>query len=106
MKQWKQTLRSRRGDTMIEVIISAVIVLAAIGVFVTCALAAGRINARIAAQDAAMYEEIAAAEGRDGTAQDATLSLSAAGNPITDLSVKIYGENMKSFDYIAEVNAP
>lgn len=106
MNRLAKLLRSKGGETIIEVIVSAVIVVASIGLFTTCALVSGRINARVAEQDAAMYQDIANAEGREGTAVDATLSLSAAGTDIADVQVKVYGDNMKAFAYVPEEETP
>ena len=56
MRRWAEILRGTKGETLVEIIVSMVIVAIAFTAFGTCAVMAGRVNHRVSVQDQKMYE--------------------------------------------------
>lgn len=92
-------LHNQRGETIVEVIVSSVLVVIAVAGFATCAIAAGSINARISEREKLMYENIAAAEAREGSPTSAAIRMTVNGGTLAEVDVDVYGAEMKTFAY-------
>lgn len=91
MNRLKRKLASRRGETLVEVLVSILLAGLSVLLLVSMLSAAARFNTAARQADARLYAELSAAEGRtqevDGSA---SLSL-VIGGQTTLIDVAVYG---------------
>ncbi|MEE0419417.1 MAG: prepilin-type N-terminal cleavage/methylation domain-containing protein [Lachnospiraceae bacterium] len=97
MRRWAEILRGTKGETLVEIIVSMVIVAIAFTAFGTCAVMAGRVNHRVSVQDQKMYEELAAAEARTGEARQQTLILKDGDGLEIEIPVTVYEGEIRAY---------
>lgn len=105
MKQLKRKLSSRRGDTLVEVLVSILVAGLSVALLVGMVATGAKFNAMARAEDEALYQELSAAEGRTASLGQETLSLTVGGEK-HNLTVEIYGTEEGLTSYAREGSAP
>lgn len=72
-------LRSRRGETLVESLVSILIIALSSAMFATMVTTAVNINLKTETATAEFYEEFAAAEDTNATPESATITLNGIG---------------------------
>ncbi len=88
---------NKKGETIIEVIVSLVIIVVSLALFSMSAVVAGRINSKVSIMDKELYESIAEAESRTGTTSEIILELIDDASPNLNIPIVIYDGEMKAF---------
>lgn len=91
-------MMNKKGETIVEVVVSLVIIVVCLTLFTTSAVVAGRVNSNVSKMDKELYENIAEAEARTGTSVAFTLQIKDQDAPIQlDIPITIYNGDMKAF---------
>lgn len=88
---------NQKGETIVEVIVSLVIIITSLTLFTMSAVVAGRINNKVSVMDKELYESIAQAESRTGTTSDTTLELIDDSANSINIPITIYDGEMRAF---------
>lgn len=91
MKQYWNKLRTRRGETVAEVLLAVLVAGVAMALVAGAASAAVRLNVTAREVDAAYYAQLSAAETRAGPKQEAKLTITLGVGASYDFDVDIYG---------------
>ncbi len=91
-------IKNRRGETLIESLVSILIVALVFAFFATAAVTAGRINAKTRNTDVSFHYDESAAP------QDGVVKLTGRSGTVSQSSIALYENN--GYYYYAEVSAP
>lgn len=91
MNALRAKLSARRGETIAEVLAAILVAGLAVALLVGMISAASRLNASARRADEALYQELAAAEGRKTPALAAGQVTLTIGDKDYDLPVSVYG---------------
>ena len=105
MRTLARKLRSRRGESLVEVLAAVLICALSVLLLASAAVAVGNINRAASDNDEAYYEALNNAEARDTLAGSAELTVSAAGGDSVSVDVSLYGEE-GIYSFAAEAPAP
>lgn len=99
-----QKIKQQKGETLIETLVSMLIVVLTVAFLCTCVMSATNINKQTQEADKKFREQLLAAESRTGTALSGQVRISSSsGNVgVTTLNVTIYGDaasDFISYDY-------
>lgn len=105
MKRLNCKLSSRRGDTLVEVLVSILVAGLSVALLVGMIATGTKFNAKARASDDALYQELSAAEGRSASLGRETLTLTVGGEEYR-LTVEVYGAEDGLTSYAKEGSAP
>lgn len=94
-------LRSRKGETLTETLVAVLLVGLASVVLASMIGAASRMGTQALERDAALYEEIIAAEARTGSGQDSGVTVKIGGTN-KNFAVTYYGGEGQLHSYAYE----
>ena len=105
MRTLARKLRSRRGESLVEVLAAVLICALSVLLLASAAVAVGSINHAASDNDEAYYEALNRAEARDTPTGRAELTVSAAGACSVSVEVSLYGEE-GIYSFAAAAPAP
>lgn len=97
-------LKQQKGETLIETLVSMMIIVLTVAFLCTCVMSATNINKQTQDADKKYREELLAAESRSGTHEmrNVVVSFAGAGLGSQTVEVKVYGDadsDFISYDY-------
>lgn len=100
MRRLVKKIRSRKGETLAEILVSVLIVALSALLIASMFTAAGSINAAVKKLDENFYESVTQVESQSGTSTSGTVHFQIedeAGNEEGDIQVDIYTDESKNF---------
>lgn len=91
MKKIARKLRSRRGETLTEMLVSIVILGLSIAMMATMIITSTKITERSTERDNKYRIQLSAAEAQDGEATSGSVIIKKDGEPDIPIDVNIYG---------------
>ena len=105
MRPLQHKLASRRGDTLVEVLVSILVAGLSVALLAGMVATGARFNAKARAADEALYRELSAAEGRTDLLGTGDLTLTM-GDGEHHIPVELYGAEGGLTSYAKEGTAP
>ena len=99
MKKIARKLRSRRGETLTEMLVSIVILGLSIAMVATMIITSTKITERSTAKDREYQDQLSAAEAQNGEATSGSVIIKKDGEPDISIDVNIYGDEGKLKSY-------
>ena len=97
-------LRSNRGETMVEMLVSIALLVLAMSILAAALSSAYSITQASRNADKNYYEDLSAAERKEGSGTSGTVKISRSGGSEVNISVEIYGNesdlgSLKSYSF-------
>lgn len=91
MKQLQAKLKSRRGETLVEVLASILVATLSVGLLLGAVAVSAHLNHQAEGADEIFYEALTAAESRAGSGTGGTVTITEGGRT-AEIPVQIYGD--------------
>lgn len=90
-------LRSGRGETLTEMLVSIVILGLSVSLMVTMIITSTRMTEQASDKDREYKDYLSTAEKQEGEGVAGTVTIQKGSDPPVEIDVKIYGDELKSY---------